>query len=653
MRQLLRYSFDISLKNWSTLLLFDIAYKAFGYSIIYSITSDLLSLILKASDVPYLSAENWYVVLQSFPAVLLCLLLVFVTTFSVFFETVAFYVYCESGWQQKQISIGKLLKQTLYRCRKLLKVQNLMLFSGFLLTSILTVLPFAPYVLQWLRIPEFIMDYIKQNPFLFSLYVIIAVLCNVICFLFLFSLPGALFHDRPIKTAWREGLRLLNKRKTAAAFRLLGAFIVFGIVASLLLGLAAMGLVYFTKSAEPAAELISTFSLSFYRAIPAVLFVVGSLATIWLFAVLITLFHQYRGDERPANGSSADTDSNEEAFKNGCSEDTVIRRFWVKVGAGRLGTVRSIFKKFSFNRPIVRRCLASAPGRFLKQIIMILLAIFIILIFSESELGGTLLNRTYVNPLVVAHRAGVTAAPENTMAGLEHSIALGADMVEIDVQQLQDGEIVLLHDDSFYRTTGHDKKVWEVGYDQVKTYDNGSWFSPEFAGEPVPRLEDILKRAKGNIQVMIEIKLTGHETDVIEQVAGLIERCDMFDQASIGSLNLEVLKKVKTIDPKIETVYITPLIFSKQYHIDFIDAFSVETTSVSREMVFAVHDQGKKVYGWTANSKETIEKNLRCQVDGIVTDDPELVQHYTMKTWENQLLNLFIKLFFEENHDLQ
>ena len=54
----------------------------------------------------------------------------------------------------------------------------------------------------------------------------------------------------------------------------------------------------------------------------------------------------------------------------------------------------------------------------------------------------------------------------------------------------------------------------------------------------------------------------------------------------------------------------------------------------------------QKRYGWTANSKETIEKNLKCQVDGIVTDDPELVMHYAMQTWHRRLLSLFVRNFF-------
>ena len=191
--------------------------------------------------------------------------------------------------------------------------------------------------------------------------------------------------------------------------------------------------------------------------------------------------------------------------------------------------------------------------------------------------------------------------------------------------------------------------MWEVGYDEAQTYDAGSWFSPQFTGEPIPALEDILKRAKGNIQVMIELKFTGRETNLVRDVIELIEKSDMVDQCSIGSLNLELLKEVNAINPQIEIVYITPLIYSNQYNIDFVDAFSVETTVLTKEMVTIVHSQEKEIYGWTANSIETIQKNLQCGVDGIITDNPKLVEQYAMQKWDSRLLNAVCQIFFDEN----
>lgn len=601
MKRLVKSSLDILLKNWPTLLLFNLLYKIFCYSAIYGIISDLLSLILKVIRVPYLTSENLYLVLINPAAAMLFVGMILVVTFTVFFETVALYVYCEAGWQRQQLSIVTLLKDTLRQCRKLLHIKNILLFAGFILTTVFTALPFTPYILQWLRIPEFVMDFIKQKPILFVIFIIIAVIANIIYFLFLFFLPLTLFYDEPIKKAWKEGMVLLRKRKIATVGRVLAAFVIFAATVAAILGIAVIGLVIFTKFLKSPAEAVSSFTTYFTRTVPVVVLIISIAGVIWLFSILITLLHQYREDIRPE--------------RNVCSRGSKLH--------------------------------------ILKRIAMLVAAVVILTMYTETELGGSFIYQTYTRPKIVAHRGGTIFAPENTMAALDKAIDVKADMVEIDVQQLKDGTLILLHDDDFKRITGHNKKVWEVEYSEVQNYDAGSWFGPEFAGEPVAKLEDILQRAKGKIQVMIELKLTGHEDNLVPQVMELIQKYDMIDQCNIGSLNLDILKEVKDIQPKMETVYITPLIFSGQYDINFVDGFSVETTSISREMVSIMHLQGKNVYGWTANSEETINKNLQCQVDGIVTDNPELVQYYTMQTWENLVLNGILDTFFNTSTTLK
>lgn len=454
MKRLVLCAFDISLKNWPTLLVFDMVYKAFSYSIVYSITNDLLSLILKTAGVPYLSAENLPLILRSPVSVLLCLGLIFVMVLSVLFETVAFYTYCEAGWQQQRISIAELLKHTLLHCKKLLHIQNLLLFLGFTLTTILTVLPFSPYLFQWLSVPEFMMDFIKQNALLLSIFIAVSIIANIICYLFLLFLPNTLFQGLSIMAAWKDGLCLLKKRKATTFFYIFGAFVLFGIVMLVILGLSAMGLVYYTKLVESPHKAAETFTVYFYRAIPVTVLITSSLSTIWLFSLLTTLFHQYKGDSRPVA---------------------------IVVNKARI-------------------------TYYLKQAGIVAIVVFSILIFSETELGGAFTNQVYETPKVVAHRSAAKYAPENTMAALDNAISMGINMVEIDVQQLKDGTLILLHDDSFTRTTGINKKVWDVDYDEMQSYDAGSWFSPEFAGEPIPTLADILQRANGNIHVMIELK---------------------------------------------------------------------------------------------------------------------------------------------------
>ena len=120
--------------------------------------------------------------------------------------------------------------------------------------------------------------------------------------------------------------------------------------------------------------------------------------------------------------------------------------------------------------------------------------------------------------IVVAHRAGAKVAPENTVVALEQAIRDGAPIAEIDVQQLSDGTLIVMHDSNFKRTTGEDICVWDVEADALKTLEVGSGFSAAYRGEQIPTLEEMLACARGRITLMIELKYTGQEDALEESV---------------------------------------------------------------------------------------------------------------------------------------
>ena len=80
----------------------------------------------------------------------------------------------------------------------------------------------------------------------------------------------------------------------------------------------------------------------------------------------------------------------------------------------------------------------------------------------------------------------------------------GADWVEIDVQETADGEVIVIHDSDFMKLAGVDLKVWDATFEQARTIDIGGWFDPEFAGERVPTLREVLETARGRSHVVIE-----------------------------------------------------------------------------------------------------------------------------------------------------
>ena len=116
--------------------------------------------------------------------------------------------------------------------------------------------------------------------------------------------------------------------------------------------------------------------------------------------------------------------------------------------------------------------------------------------------------------IVVAHRAGAKVAPENTLAALEQAIRDGAPIAEIDVQQLSDGTLIVMHDSNFKRTAGEDVCVWDTEADVLSTLEVGSTFSAAYRGEQIPTLEEMLACAGGadRIDDRIKIHRAGAET---------------------------------------------------------------------------------------------------------------------------------------------
>lgn len=230
--------------------------------------------------------------------------------------------------------------------------------------------------------------------------------------------------------------------------------------------------------------------------------------------------------------------------------------------------------------------------------------------------------------IVVAHRAGAKVAPENTVAALEQAVRDGAPIAEIDVQQLADGTLIVMHDSNFKRTAGEDICVWDAEAEDLGSLEVGRGFSAAYRGEQIPTLEEMLACARGRITLMIELKYTGQEEMLEEGVLALLKKYDMVDECIIGSMNRGILQKMKELEPGIATVFIAHDLEQTDYDLDYADSYSIEGKNLTVAMVEAIHYRGKLVYGWTANSSGAMLKIVDCGADGVVTDDVRLLQTF-------------------------
>ncbi|MBV8209592.1 MAG: glycerophosphodiester phosphodiesterase [Burkholderiaceae bacterium] len=129
-------------------------------------------------------------------------------------------------------------------------------------------------------------------------------------------------------------------------------------------------------------------------------------------------------------------------------------------------------------------------------------------------------------PRVLAHRGGGAFAPENTVAAIRVGSERGFRAVEFDAMLSADGEAVLIHDVTLERTTNGTGPVAASSWAQLSRLDAGSWFSKEFAGEPIPRLLDALGFCRSHaVWSNVEIKPSpGDERRTGAVVADVVTR---------------------------------------------------------------------------------------------------------------------------------
>ncbi len=105
--------------------------------------------------------------------------------------------------------------------------------------------------------------------------------------------------------------------------------------------------------------------------------------------------------------------------------------------------------------------------------------------------------------LVVAHRGDWRYAPENSIAAIEHSIAIGVDIVELDLQLSKDSVLFVIHDSKLERTTTGNGRISDWTADSLRTLKlkNGAGIRTMHS---LPTLEEAMLVAKGHVLVNLD-----------------------------------------------------------------------------------------------------------------------------------------------------
>ena len=227
---------------------------------------------------------------------------------------------------------------------------------------------------------------------------------------------------------------------------------------------------------------------------------------------------------------------------------------------------------------------------------------------------------------VTAHRGSSGRAPQNTISAFVAAIEDEADYAELDVQETRDGVVVVLHDTNLHHVGGVDANIWELNYSELQEIDVGTSFSPEFAGERVPTLEEVIDVTKGKVKLNIELKLNGHEKNLVENTVRIVEEKGIEDECVISSLDYNALKEVRTLNHDLRIGMIIAAVIG-DYSKSDVDFYSVEPNLVlTKKFMRDAHDDNKEVHIWTLNPTADVSQSVDLGVDNIINDYPVMVQ---------------------------
>ncbi len=215
--------------------------------------------------------------------------------------------------------------------------------------------------------------------------------------------------------------------------------------------------------------------------------------------------------------------------------------------------------------------------------------------------------------LVIAHRgawgpAAPSAPVENTLEAYEAAIALGADMIELDVRRTRDGQLVAFHD-ARVKTV----PTSSLRYDSLRI--KGTRVRP-------PLLTDVLSLAKDRIALNLEVKETGYveETIALLRPFGL-ERC------LLSSFLDQVVLEAKTVAPELRTGLLIAAGFRRALTTR-LPASKADCLGLHRRLADATALARAAAAGvpcviWTVNGPRALDRYLgHPAVEGVITDRP-------------------------------
>jgi len=245
--------------------------------------------------------------------------------------------------------------------------------------------------------------------------------------------------------------------------------------------------------------------------------------------------------------------------------------------------------------------------------------------------------------LIIAHRGASREAPENTLAAFGLAWRQGADGIEADFRLTRDGRIICLHDPATGRTAGIDLTAAEVSFDELRQLDVGSWKGPEWRGERIPSLEEVLGVLPAGKRFFIELK---NGPEIIEPLRKILAESPVpYEQLRLLAFDSLLVASLKEQLPDIRVCLNVAFRWSlrrlawspsREELGAILERSGADGLSSSAyapldmEFIAELHKRDKEVHVWTVDSVRSARRYRDMGVDSIMTNRPALLKSRLM-----------------------
>jgi glycerophosphoryl diester phosphodiesterase len=217
-----------------------------------------------------------------------------------------------------------------------------------------------------------------------------------------------------------------------------------------------------------------------------------------------------------------------------------------------------------------------------------------------------------VTVTAIAHRGDPVHERENTLPAFSAAVALGADMIELDLRRTRDDEIVVLHDQTLQRLWGVDASVGDLDLAQVQAIGTGDM--------RIPTLREVLH----TVPLPLMVDFTRRE--VVPGGLAAVQAAGALERSLFVTGNVEALRLLRghSAEARIGLTWVEdavpPLPLLEELRAEY---WNPMFGLVTREGVAAVHAAGLMVSTWTVDNPRDMARMVEAGVDAVVSNRVE------------------------------